>query len=286
MSYLKRRIFQVMGLVLPNGYLKGFAAGDAALYQGAMKGVCSPLLNCYACPSALFSCPIGTLQHFMVTGAIPTYAIGTLSIVGVTVGRMTCGTLCPFGFLQDLLFKFRVWKASMPLFLRHMRFAVLILLVFLLPYITHQNWFSKLCPMGTLIGGLPWVTLNLNVRSMVKGMFWVKIGILLFFITTSMSVKRPFCRAACPLGAIFSLFNRVSFLRLAWNQDTCTRCGKCQKVCPVDIRIDRNPDSVDCLRCLDCTKCPSVKLTTAFHAQPFAKSTPAYQVPGEESIPT
>lgn len=289
MSYLKRRIFQALGLVLPNGYLKGFAAGEAALYQGALKGVCSPLLNCYACPSALFSCPIGTLQHFMVTGAFPTYAIGTLSVVGVSVGRMTCGTLCPFGFLQDLLYKFRVWKASMPFVLRHMRFAVLILLVFLLPYITHQNWFSKLCPMGTLIGGLPWVTLNLNVRSMVKGMFWVKIGILLFFITTSMSVKRPFCRAACPLGAIFSLFNRVSFLRLAWNQDTCTRCGKCQKVCPVDIRIDRNPDSVDCLRCLDCTKCPSVKLTTAFHARPFAKAIPGLQVPGErdqECIPT
>jgi ferredoxin len=271
MKYLKRRIFQTLGTILPNSYIQGFTSGSLALYQGVLKTGCAPILNCYACPSALFSCPIGTIQHFMVTGSFPTYAVGTLGIVGSAVGRMTCGTLCPFGFLQDLLYKFRSWKAAMPGFLRYFRYAVLAGLVFIIPYLTQQNVFSKLCPMGTLIGGLPWVTFNLNVRSMIRGMFWVKIAITLFFLTTFTMVKRPFCRAVCPLGAIFSLFNRVSFLRLAWNPDTCTRCGKCRKICPVDIRIDRNPDSPDCLLCLDCTKCPSVKLTTTFHANPFPK---------------
>ncbi len=147
-----------MGAVLPNSYVQGFLT--ASLYQGSLKSVCSPLLNCYACPSALFSCPIGTLQHFMVTGNVPYYGLGTLSVVGATVGRMTCGTLCPFGFLQDLLYKFRAWKVSIPVWTRYFRYAVLVGLVFLIPYLTHENWFSKLCPMGTLIGGLPWVTLN------------------------------------------------------------------------------------------------------------------------------
>ena len=267
MGYLKRRIFQGMGAVLPNSYVQGFLT--ASLYQGSLKSVCSPLLNCYACPSALFSCPIGTLQHFMVTGNVPYYGIGTLSVIGATVGRMTCGTLCPFGFLQDLLYKFRAWKVSIPVWTRYFRYAVLVGLVFIIPYITHENWFSKLCPMGTLIGGLPWVTMNVNVRSMIRALFWVKIAMLLFFVTTSTMVKRPFCRAICPLGAIFSLFNKSSFLQLAWNPDTCTRCGKCQKICPVDIRPDRNWTNPDCLRCLDCTRCPSLKLTTAFHRQPF-----------------
>ena len=53
----------------------------------------------------------------------------------------------------------------------------LVVLVFAIPYVTHENWFSKLCPMGTLIGGLPWVTLNMNVRSMIRWLFWVKISI-------------------------------------------------------------------------------------------------------------
>lgn len=267
MKYLKRRIFQGLGAVLPNAWLPGFLS--ASLYQGPMKSVCTPLLNCYACPSALLSCPIGTLQHFAAGGNVSWYAVGTLSVVGASVGRMTCGTLCPFGALQDLLYKFRGWKATLPHWTRYLRYAVLAGLVFVIPYLTHENWFSKLCPVGTLMGGLPWVTMNAGIRSMVRSLFWVKIAIVLFFVTTSTMLKRPFCRAICPLGAIFSLFNKSSFLQLAWDPDTCTRCGKCQMICPVDIRPDRNPTDPDCLRCLDCTLCPSLKLTTVFQRQPF-----------------
>ena len=98
-----------------------------------MKGVCTPLLNCYACPSALLSCPIGTLQHFAAGGNVSWYAVGSLSVVGASVGRMTCGTLCPFGALQDLLYKFRGWKASLPHWTRYLRYAVLAGLVFVIP---------------------------------------------------------------------------------------------------------------------------------------------------------
>jgi len=271
-AILPRRIFQTAGTLLPNAYLQGF--WTASLYQGRLKGVCTPLFNCYACPSALFSCPIGTMQHFAATGAIPYYGAGLLATVGASVGRMTCGTLCPFGFLQDLLYKFRSWKVSIPVWTRYFRYAALAVLVFLVPYLTHENWFSKLCPAGTLMGGLTWVTLDLNVRSMIGSLFWVKISILLFFVAASVPVKRIFCRAACPLGAIFSFFNGSSFLQLAWNPDTCTRCGKCRKICPVDIRPDYNPTNPDCVRCLDCTRCPSLKATTVLHKNPFAAPVP------------
>ena len=273
MTFLRRRIFQGLGTVLPNAYVQGFVT--PSLYQGPLKGVCTPLFNCYACPSALFSCPIGSMQHFAATGKVPFYAIGTMAVVGTSVGRMTCGTLCPFGFLQDVLFKIRTWKARLPGWASYLRYAALAVLVFLIPALTRVPWFSKLCPMGTLSAGLPWVTLSESVRGMVGSFFWVKIGILLLFVTSSVLAKRPFCRAVCPLGAIFSLFNRGSFLQLAWNPDTCTRCGKCRKICPVDIRPDYKPDSAECLRCLDCTRCPSLKLTTVMNRNPF-------NVPGKE----
>jgi len=266
-AFLKRRIFQGAGTLLPNAYVQGFLS--ASLYQGPLKGICTPLFNCYACPSALFSCPIGTMQHFAATGKVPVYAAGTLAIVGASVGRMTCGTLCPFGFLQDLLFKIRTWKGRMPRWTPSLRYAALLLLVFLVPALTQVHWFSRLCPMGTASAGLPWVAMSGSIRAMIGSLFWVKIGILLLFVAFSVLLKRPFCRAVCPLGAIFSLFNRVSFLRLAWNPDSCTRCGKCQKICPVEIRPDYKPASAECLRCLDCTRCPSLKLSTVFHRDPF-----------------
>lgn len=267
MGFLKRRIFQGLGTVLPNAYVQGFFT--PSLYQGPLKGVCTPLFNCYACPSALFSCPIGSLQHFAATGKAPFYAFGTLAVVGTSVGRMTCGTLCPFGFLQDILYKIRTWKGRLPAWASSLRYAALAILVFLVPALTHEHWFSRLCPMGTLSAGLPWVTLSESIRNLAGSVFWVKIGILLLFLSSSVMLKRPFCRAACPLGAVFSLFNRGSFLQLAWNPDTCTRCGKCQKICPVDIRPDYKPASAECLRCLDCTRCPSLALTTVFHRNPF-----------------
>jgi len=151
-----------------------------------------------------------------------------------------------------------------------MRYAVLAVLVFTVPFLTGENWFSKLCPVGTLEAGLPWIAMDESVRSLVGALFWVKIAILLSVVVLSTMAKRPFCRAACPLGAILSLFNSASFTQLAWNADTCTRCGKCRKICPVDIRPDRKPADPECLRCLDCTMCPSLKVTTLFHGQPFA----------------
>ena len=267
MAILTRRIFQGLGTLLPNAYVQGFLT--PTLYQGTLKGVCTPLFNCYACPSALFSCPIGSMQHFAATGKVPFYAVGTIAFVGASVGRMTCGTLCPFGFLQDLLFKIRTWKGRLPGWASLLRYAALAVLVFLIPALSGVHWFSKLCPMGTLSAGLPWVTLSESIRALAGSLFWVKIGILLLFLTSSAVVKRPFCRAACPLGATFSLFNRSSFLQLAWNPDSCTRCGKCQKICPVDIRPDYKPTSAECLRCLDCTRCPSLTLTTVLNRNPF-----------------
>lgn len=272
MEFLKRRIFQGIGAVLSNAYVQGFLS--ASLYQGPLKNICTPLLNCYSCPSALLSCPIGTIQHFTAARAVPFYAFGTLSIVGASVGRMTCGTLCPFGALQDLLYKFRSWKLPIPPWARFLRYAVLGVLVLAVPFLTGEHWFSKLCPAGTLEAGLPWVTMNEGVRAMIGSMFWVKVAILLSFVAWSSMAKRPFCRAACPLGAVFSLFNRTSLLQLAWDPDSCTRCGKCRKICPVDIRPDRKAADPECLRCLDCTRCPSLKATTVFHARPFAPAFP------------
>ena len=206
----------------------------------------------------------------MAIRSVPFYALGTLSVVGAVGGRVTCGILCPFGALQDLLYKIRSWKISIFPEVRFLRYAALAVLVFAIPFITGEHWFSKLCPAGTLEAGLPWVTMDEGVRGLIGSMFWVKMAVLLFFVTLSVMAKRPFCRTACPLGAILSLFNRAGLLQLSWNCDTCTRCGKCRKVCPVDIRPDQKPTSPECLRCLDCTLCPSLKATTVFHERPFA----------------
>ena len=270
-----RRLYQLSAGLIIDSSLKGFIV--ASVYQGTTKGFCVPVLNCYACPSAIFSCPLGSIQHFMVIGGVPEdtkmffanlpyYPLGILGVIGAAVGRMCCGYLCPFGFIQDLLFKIKSHKVRIPRFLRHFKYVALILLVFILPMYLGENWFSKLCPMGTLIGGIPWVSINPDIRGMIRGIFWIKIAILLMYVVFSTISKRPFCQTSCPLGAIYSLFNRASFYKLNWDSKSCTHCNKCEDICPMDIKIYENANPVDCIRCLDCVRCPSVSLTHPFSA--------------------
>lgn len=215
-------------------------------------------MNCYACPASIFSCPIGTLQHFMIIRQPPLYVLGVIGTAGALGGRFACGWLCPFGFLQDLLFKLRTPKWRLRVGQAGLlRYAILLVLVVIIPYVTLEPWFSKLCPLGTLQGGIPWMFLQPEFREQIGWLYWLKIGILIAFITWMLVSKRPFCRYVCPLGAIWGLFNRASLLRLEVDRTRCQSCGRCQEVCPVDIAIYESENGDQCIRCLQCVQaCP------------------------------
>ncbi|MBF0469275.1 MAG: 4Fe-4S binding protein, partial [Desulfamplus sp.] len=107
-----RQLMQFASTFLSNSYMG--VLGTKNISTGPLKGVCVPFLNCYACPTAVFSCPIGALQHFMTIRVIPYYLIGFFVVTGITVGRMACGWLCPFGFLQDIMYKIPSRKMKIP----------------------------------------------------------------------------------------------------------------------------------------------------------------------------
>ena len=46
------------------------------------KALPCPALNCYGCPFAIFACPIGTLQNFVVIRQVPLYTLGLLGVIG------------------------------------------------------------------------------------------------------------------------------------------------------------------------------------------------------------
>lgn len=262
-----RTAIQWISLVLTNAYF-GFIK-TKQVYQGPLKSACVPFLNCHSCPSAFFSCPIGTLQHFMTIRKFPYLSAGFLAAVGILVGSLACGWLCPFGLLQDLLYKIKSVKIRLPEKLSDLRYLVLLFLVIFFPLITQETWFSKVCPMGTLQAAIPWVVWNpvipvygeQAVSLQTLGLlFIVKILIAFAFLALFMIAKRPFCRLACPLGAIFGFFNRYSLLQLKVDPRECNGCQKCRETCPVDINISDDPGSSTCVRCFRCLKCENVKI--------------------------
>lgn len=263
-----RLIIQACFAGLSNGYIKGFVKGK--IFEGESKFICVPGMNCYSCPGALGACPIGSLQATLSSREykISMYVIGFLVIFGTVLGRFVCGFLCPFGLIQDLLFKIPFVKKIRRLpgekLLRWLRFVFLGVFVILLPMFViditglGEPWFCKwLCPVGTLEGGIPLVLLNKAMRGAAGFLFRWKISILLVTLISAIIIYRPFCRYICPLGAIYGLFNKFAFYRFEVDANKCVKCGICQKQCKFDIPVWKNPNSIDCIRCGDCRiNCP------------------------------
>ena len=257
-----------IGGILANSYYKIFATKE--IYAGPLRSGCVPFLNCHACPFAVSSCPIGIIQHFAAIHKFPLFVAGFLGIIGVTVGRAACGWLCPFGWLQDQFYKIRTPKITLPKSFSYLKYVSLAVLAILLPYFTGAHWFSRICPWGTVIAGIPWVLWNpidpaygmpVIEPGMVGWLYWLKIGVLVLFLALFIFIKRPFCRTTCPLGAIYSLFNKFSLMQLNVKKSgTCARCGYCREVCPMDIDVSENPDSAECIRCLECTVCNHIRV--------------------------
>ncbi len=110
--------------------------GVFGLFQ---RRVCTPGFACHGCPWGTFACPIGVMAHGSAVRTLPVLALATVLSVGVAVGRLVCGFACPFGWLQDLLYRIPAPKIRLPRFVRYGKYLALLLLVFMLPYILGQQ---------------------------------------------------------------------------------------------------------------------------------------------------
>jgi len=259
----KRRIVQLFSALLNNAYIKGFAT--LSIYQGQGKAVCVPVLNCYSCPGALGSCPVGSAQFLLASykHQVSLYIAGILTLAGASSGRLVCGWLCPFGLLQELLNKIPSPRWQLAPVLKWLKYLVLILTL-LLPILWVNSaglgspYFCKyLCPAGTLEAGLPLGLGSGQLHPLLGALYYWKLALLILLVAASIMIFRPFCRIICPLGAFYALFNSISLWRLEINPARCVSCGICTNICPMEIQVTENPNHPECIRCMRCTQnCP------------------------------
>ncbi len=264
--FVLRRWIQAAAAALSNAYL--LFPFTRNIYQGRLKSVCVPGLNCYSCPAATGACPLGSLQTILATvrpsvkagnAHIGLYVLGILGVIGSLVGRMPCAWLCPFGLLQEMIHKIPSRKIEIPHWMIYIKYAFLALFVILLPLLAVDGlgygitWFCKyVCPAGTLEAGIPMLILQPQLRELVGWLYASKIGILLIFLALMIFIRRPFCRIVCPLGAIYSFFNKVSVFRMVHHPDKCVLCKECYNDCPMGVRFYEGANQPDCIRCLKC----------------------------------
>jgi polyferredoxin len=282
---MKRTIVQIAATILPNLNLKGFASGT--VFGGFSKHFCAPGLNCHACPGALLACPVGALQNSLgdPSRRFSFYVLGFIAAVGLVLGRVVCGFLCPFGLLQELLHlparalakRFpdaakKLGKVRLPKAARLLKYVILALFVVILPLFALDAmgfgapWFCEyVCPSGMVMGALPILTANGSLSALIGNTFFIKAAVTGTVILACLFSERFFCKYVCPLGAIYGLLNKASLYRMETSAVKCTGCGGCKAVCPMGVDPSKTPNSPECIRCGKCRKaCPAAAITAGF----------------------
>jgi len=252
----KRKLIQLYSALLCNAYLKGFINGR--IYRGDFKFLCSPGLNCYSCPAAVMACPLGALQNALnnLNYKIGWYVLGIIMLYGVMLGRSICGWLCPVGLMQDLLYKiksFKIKKSKFTRWLSYLKYFILIYLVILTPlYYTVPGFCKYICPAGTLSALALLANSNNNkLFNMLGFLFANKFIILIALSLACVVCYRFFCRFICPLGAIYSLFNKFNIIGVKLDNNKCVNCNACVNFCKLDIK---HVGDHECINCGECVK--------------------------------
>ena len=220
------------------------------------------------------------------------YDLGTVAAGGFIVvlaltlltGRTYCSFLCPLGIGQDLFsriggrFKkrFRRYGFKTPFtVLRYSLLAITLIVtmiwgIYMITLLDpfsifgrFMAYFAKPCVivinnfLSGILGKFDIYTLS-NVPVIgfplvaysIPAAFFLLVGVLSF------TKGRLYCNMICPVGTLLGLLSKISILRVRYDPNSCTRCGRCSIRCKSSC-IDFLNHDIDVSRCVECFNCIS-----------------------------
>jgi polyferredoxin len=232
------------------------------------KGIEIPLLGS-ASLHAL--CPFGgvvTFWRFITTGRLvrqihesAIVLLGITLVLAVLFGPVFCGWVCPLGSFQEWLGKLgrtlfpKRYNNFIPYkidrWLRYLRYLVLAWAVYMTA-VTGVLVFKDYDPYYALFN---FWTGEVAISGFIA---------LALVIGLSLIMERPFCKYACPMGALLGLSNIFRIFGIRREQSSCIDCKLCDKACPMNITVSAKGRILDhqCISCGECTSeraCPVVK---------------------------
>jgi polyferredoxin len=90
----------------------------------------------------------------------------------------------------------------------------------------------------------------------------INLSVLIAITILGLAYRRFFCRI-CPMGALTALFSsftpfkQIALTRLQKNEQKCTKCGVCKRVCPTQATdvFEKKGGDVTESRCILCARC-------------------------------
>jgi polyferredoxin len=221
-------------------------------------------------------------------------------VFGFVFGRAWCGWLCPLGALLDWISP-RTWRVQAHKNWRGIKYVLLLVIFFatllgnlslmILDPITLLNrTFSSAFvpalnvvvvsvetalypiapPLQPLFDGIEqhWRGTILPAQQTFYQLGWILALVFVGVVALNWVAPRFWCRYLCPLGAVYALQSKISWLRPRAVKD-CSHCAACMRVCPTNaIAVTKDGftvDAAECVVCMDCVKeCPESAIEFQF----------------------
>jgi polyferredoxin len=179
-------------------------------------------------------------------------------MLAILFGPVICGWVCPFGTFQEWVGKLgrKIFKKkynqlipnNFDKYLRFIRYIILLLVIYKTA-ITAKLMFQDVDPYYALFNF--W-----SDEVSVTALIVLGVTILL-----SLFVERPWCKYACPYGAVLGIFNLFRLFKIRRNSTACINCKACDKACPINISVSTgaavlNHQCISCMKCTSENTCP------------------------------
>lgn len=219
-------------------------------YQETLPRFCRYPFPFILCPACDYPCFFKIYQSKIGLG---------IFLTGLISGRIFCGSACPVGSTQDGLYflKSRLlpninfnWE-TVDHVLRILKYPLL-LLVLLYSLIRFALAFEFMPSWGIV----PAMHITLNVRQ-IAGREYINFW-LIFLISAFVAgivIHRAWCKYLCPAGLIFAMFNKLSLIKIRFEQKLHSRCSDFSKSCTTGKPRSMLQDGLSSLECIRCYKC-------------------------------
>ncbi len=257
-------------------------------------------------PSGEAFCPFGgfeTLFTWVTTGRTVSHVhtanlvlAGAVLLLTLAARGAFCGWLCPLGAIQEAVHGVGDAIANRVPPLRRARRRISADATWL-ARADHVARHGRYLVLAWAVGGAavtgvmvfreydPWSALLSVVEFEVTTAFVVLVAMLVMALV----VERPFCRYACPLGAVIGIVGKASPVAVQRDASACLGCDLCNRACPMGLEVNSVTRVTDaqCIGCLECVAaCPSRDALAVTVSLPFPATRAGAPTLGEDLIPS